>query len=150
MFMQLQCNSFHILTRGKYCNRNTPNPNTSLSSLPVGSKSYKKLPTFGHLLQRGAVEGVLLYGHVGGGHVVSLLQHRTEWWGPHVKRFTYTGRFDFDPASMGPLMGGGGGGVPIVACRCLRHGIAPVLVANCPQCHMANLRKGDVPCHCNF
>ena len=29
---------FYILTRGKYCNRNTPNPNTSLSSLPVGSK----------------------------------------------------------------------------------------------------------------
>ena len=26
IFMQFQCNSFHILTREKYCNRNTPNP----------------------------------------------------------------------------------------------------------------------------
>ena len=29
MFMQISCNSFHILTRGKYCNRNTPIPQYS-------------------------------------------------------------------------------------------------------------------------
>ena len=39
MFMQLQFNIFHILTRGMYCNRNThkPHGNTPLSSLPVSS-----------------------------------------------------------------------------------------------------------------
>ena len=36
--------SFHILTRGMYCNKNTPNTHTSLSSLPVSSKivRYRK------------------------------------------------------------------------------------------------------------
>ena len=32
---------FHISTRGKYCNKNTPNPYPLLSSLMVGSKYYK-------------------------------------------------------------------------------------------------------------
>ena len=36
---------FHILTRGKYCNKNTPNPNnSSLSSLPVVIKSLYRFP----------------------------------------------------------------------------------------------------------
>ena len=40
MFLQEEYTSFRISTRGKFCNRNTPNPNTSLTSLPVGTKTW--------------------------------------------------------------------------------------------------------------
>ena len=46
---------FHILTRGKYCNRNTPNP---LSSLPVGTVvnpySIRDFPDHATFREKGA------------------------------------------------------------------------------------------------
>ena len=64
-----------ILTRGKHCNRNTSNPNTSLSSLPVGSKGIGYIGSHVHLLPTGSKErGVLGVGSIPAA-ILSSCQH---------------------------------------------------------------------------